>query len=393
MLKSSSRPCQCDQQSTGMGVFTTSASTRQATEQQRDLYLLPPASFPPTITIGDRPPYGTYYDQPLSKVNVTTTTAFGYSYASLFTLTSPATLRQPYYTAANAYVEKSRHWFWNFYKYPVVYSEFGAESPSTLEPLDNPIPAVQVSNSPDKSLLKQEASEAMTTTYPTVWGATRTTTFVTSVTAEPGDVIFLRFPVQTPPPPTEYTTLPAPSDPGAKGYPNGLPILILTQVNGVIFDPQSTTLTTATVVQQLPPGFSTDINDGKLALVSPSYKWSTWTSAERGGVVAAAVLSGLVLITLFVYTCMLRRKKKHGDEEVKHERSHGWIRMLIGGLRASVMNKGSPNPKPRASGAGIVRKGSRRGASRAKAEEEIAMKNAGDIREPGGEGDRESHSP
>lgn len=150
----------------------------------------------------------------------------------------------------------------------------------------------------------------MATAIPTIWGATRITTVFTTATAVAGDVVYLQFPTLSSSPPLEYTTLPLPTDPGVKQFPNGQPILVLTQVDGVIVNPQSQTLSTATIVQAAPPLYPTDTDGGKLALVPPSSHWSDWTHGQRSGVIAAIVLSIVLLIGLCIYASTVRRKRK-----------------------------------------------------------------------------------
>lgn len=315
-----------------------STQANEKNNQERDLGLLP--EIPPiTATLGNRPPYVVYYQQPSSKVNLTTTRPPERSYNSLFTLTAPYTLRQPLYTAANYWVERSRRHWYDFYRYPVVYSAFGAPGPSTLNQLDDPIPAISISDitaQPVNMGSVQAQSEVQTlqevsATYPTIYGAVRTTTFTTTISAEPGDVVYLKFPTATPAPPFEYTTRPAQTDVNSKDYPNGLPILVLTQVDGIVLNSLSTTLTTATIIQAVPPAFTTDPDAEKLELVSPSYKWTTWSSAERGGVIAATVLSTLMIITLIVYLCVLRKRHKRNDEEDKNNagKDKGLVRNVL----------------------------------------------------------------
>ncbi len=163
----------------------------------------------------------------------------------------------------------------------------------------------------------QHSPLEMTTAIPTIWGATRTTTFFTTATAVPGDVVYLQFPTVSSSPVLEYTTLPSPTDPGIKQFPNGQPILVLTQVDGVIVNPQSQTLSTATIVQAPPPLYPTDTDGGKLALVSPSSHWSDWTHGQRSGVIAAIVLSIVLLIGLCIYASTVRRKRKKIEKDME----------------------------------------------------------------------------
>ncbi|KAI9841689.1 MAG: hypothetical protein M1838_003445 [Thelocarpon superellum] len=325
---------------------STSTSTSSSEDDTPEKNLEPyPTLAPPIITVGDRPPYRVFYDQPLSKQNVTTDPSDHASIATLFTLVSPATARQPLFTAVNVYVEAGRTKFWfDFFRYPIVISPFGADAPKTLQQLDNPIPAIEVTRTsmimaPQENIAVDEAVMALST----IWGATRTTTFSTSVTAAPGDTIFLRFPTLTMSSPLEYTTLPAPSNPSSKDYPNGLPVLVLTQVDGVIINPDGTTLTTVIIVQAAPQAATSDVDgDGdKLNLVSPSYGWSTWSSAERGGVTAAAVFAALVVIALLVYLCTLRHRRETPDEERGRERPSEMLRLLSGWIPGGDTRKSS----------------------------------------------------
>lgn len=152
---------------------------------------------------------------------------------------------------------------------------------------------------------------------PIIWGATRTTTFTTSATATPGEVVYFNFPVLTTSQTLEYTILPSPTSPNSKQFPNGQPILVLTQVDGVIINPQGQTLSTATVVQAPPPLFPTLPPGDKLTLVPPSYKWETWTTGEKAGVVVAAVLAFFGLIVALWYVCGLRRKRKKVEKDME----------------------------------------------------------------------------
>lgn len=152
---------------------------------------------------------------------------------------------------------------------------------------------------------------------PTIWGATRTTTFTTIATATPGEVVYFNFPTLTTSLPLEYTTLPSPTAPNAKQFPNGQPILVLTQVDGVIMNPQGQVLSTATVIQAPPPLYPTLPPGGKVNLVQPSYEWSTWSAGERAGVIVAIVLAILGLLAALWYVCGLRRKRKRMEKDME----------------------------------------------------------------------------
>jgi hypothetical protein len=242
-----------------------------------------------------------HYDRPVSKKNITgTNTAVG-------NLRTPLTDRQPLFSAINALFEKQRHNWLDFFRLPIYVSVSGSSEPVSLWQLDNPVSKVV-------ALAMLDGGPA-TTVLPTIWGATRTTTITTVITAAPGDVVFLQFPTQTSPPTLEYTTISqVPDDPNSKIFPNGLPILVLTQLNGVIVDQQNQTLTTVSTVQTAPQPLSFD-PDAKLKLVKPNGGWSHWNSAEKIGVIAAAALAGLLLVGAFA--CILitgRRSQKKGKD-------------------------------------------------------------------------------
>ena len=154
---------------------------------------------------------------------------------------------------------------------------------------------------------------AATSLDPTIWGATQTTTFTTTTTATVGQVVYLTFPTLAAPPSLQYTTFPSPTSPFSKQYPDGLPILVLTQVDGIIVDPSGQVLTTATVVQSPP----TPPSGQKVVLVPGSSTWASWTEGEKGGVIAATVFSVLGLIGVFLYLCHVRRKRKKMERDME----------------------------------------------------------------------------
>ncbi|KAI9876859.1 MAG: hypothetical protein M1830_005446 [Pleopsidium flavum] len=174
---------------------------------------------------------------------------------------------------------------------------------------------------------------------PTIWGATRTTTFTTIATGTPGEVVYFNFPILTASQSLDYTTLPSPTASNSKQFPNGQPILVLTQVNGVIMNPQGQVLSTATVVQAPPPLYPTLPPGGKVNLVEPSYKWSTWSAGERAGVIVAIVLAILGLLAALWYICGLRRKRKRMEKDMEKGPKGGGT----GGKKQKRWTKGQGN--------------------------------------------------
>ena len=288
---------------------------------------------------GTRLPFFNHYDLPTPKYSTTSVFDLAHPFRtpvpSLFSLIAPETARQPLYTVVNVYEQNTRRKFYDFYHYPVVYSEYGAPAASTLTQLDNPLPKVSVSDREVTALLtttEGKAVQAVTPSYPTIYGATRTTTFTTTVTAEVGDVVFLKFPTPTPtgfpllPTPLEWATRKWPGVAASKDYPNGLPVLVLTQVEGVVVNTMfgsgtTTTLITATVVQGVPPAFTTEAEAAKLGRADLAYQWGTWGRGERAGVVVASVLCVVLIGALVGYLMWMRgrRMKKSDDEERKTE--------------------------------------------------------------------------
>ncbi|KAI9815449.1 MAG: hypothetical protein M1827_002583 [Pycnora praestabilis] len=181
----------------------------------------------------------------------------------------------------------------------------------------------------------------MATSYPTPWGATRTTSFTTTATAAPGEVVYFQFPTLASLPPLEYTTLPSPTSPNSKQYPNGQPILVLTQVDGVIVNSRNSAFTTATIIQAVPTPYN-DPNGVKLGLVAPSYEWSSWTSAERGGVIAAIILSILLLVGLSVYTCLIRKKRKRIAKDMEDGPDLAGRKNKVRFALPSILKRGKP---------------------------------------------------
>ncbi|KAH0555890.1 hypothetical protein GP486_006165 [Trichoglossum hirsutum] len=264
-----------------------------------------------------------HYDRPATKRNITATTTRGG-----FALKTPLTDRQPLFTAVNAFFEAQRNHWLDFFKLPVYVSVSWSSEPVSLLQLDNPVSATEVPSTGDARAMKK-LSEEDVTAFPTIWGATTTTTITTIITAVPGDVVYLQFPTQTSSPALQYTTISSvPDDPNSKLFPNGLPILVLTQLNGIVVNPQNQTLTTVSTVQAAPQPLSSDIDGRKVNYSPPSSGWPSWSTAEKGGVVAAAVFAGLLLVVVCAYVCMT-------------EHSRGKVKDTEKGAN------GEENPKPR----------------------------------------------
>ncbi|KAI9864015.1 MAG: hypothetical protein M1813_003331 [Trichoglossum hirsutum] len=253
-----------------------------------------------------------HYDRPATKRNITATgTAIG------FALKTPLTDRQPLFTAVNAFFEAQRNHWLDFFKLPIYVSLSGSSEPVSLLQLDNPVSATEI---PSTDVRAMELSGDATALL-TIWGATSTTTITTIITAVPGDVVYLQFPTQTSPPALQYTTISSiPEDPNSKIYPNGLPILVLTQINGIVVNPQNQTLTTVSTVQAAPQPLLSDIDSKKVNYSLPESGWLSWSPAEKGGVIAAAVLAGLLMICVCAYICTTEHSRGKVKDTEKGEK-------------------------------------------------------------------------
>src|SRR5439155_16061228 len=86
-------------------------------------------------------------------------------------------------------------------------------------------------------------------------------------------------------------------------------------------NPQNQTLTIVSTVQAAPEPFLPGTDAGKVNFVPPDSTWSRWSSAEKGGVIAAAVLAGLLLITVCAYICVTGQSRKKIKDTEKGEKN------------------------------------------------------------------------
>ncbi|KAI9888321.1 MAG: hypothetical protein M1814_000574 [Vezdaea aestivalis] len=318
------------------------------------------------------------------------------------TRSNPFTSRQPLFPQAPAIARLSsgaRSNFYELFRRPNVYLN-GANETITLSQLYAPVKKVSVidsskypnlfnpkigtniakvatglqekgissQGSPAFGIKSAEAFETivadMTITTrdptPTIYGHTQTRTLSTTVVANPGEVLFLSFPQPTTSEPTQYTTLPLPTNTAAKQFPNGQPILFLTQVEGIVFNDQGRAITTATIVQAPPAPYTPDPAGGKVALEDPSYEWKSWSPGEKAGVVIACVVAFVLISSLLIYLCAIRRqrnKKERGHETRRssHERNDNrdvakrslgermrdWLMARNGGVDSNRSTQGS----------------------------------------------------
>ncbi|KAL8965991.1 MAG: hypothetical protein Q9183_003581 [Haloplaca sp. 2 TL-2023] len=156
---------------------------------------------------------------------------------------------------------------------------------------------------------------------------TTTTTLHTTVPASVGQVLHLTIPAADPTERMSYTTPPRPKSPDEKAYPYPLPILVVTQLEAVVSDsgPGGKILSTITTVRGAPG--STDTGASFQMGGEVGNDWKDWTAAERGGVIAGAVVAAGIVVGLLLW-CMLRRRvwEKRGQRKRRRmeERSQTW---------------------------------------------------------------------
>ncbi|CAO1603343.1 hypothetical protein XANCAGTX0491_006931 [Xanthoria calcicola] len=153
---------------------------------------------------------------------------------------------------------------------------------------------------------------------------TTTTTLHTTISATIGAVLHLDFPIPITPIPTSYTTPPTPDSPASKAYPYGLPILVLTELDAVVYDPLgSKVVSTVTTVQAAPGDAPEAVDDsGKMDRDGDSSNaWSDWTEAERAGVMVGMVVAVVITMGMLLWCCRRNRASERGGETKR------WTRM------------------------------------------------------------------
>ncbi|KAL9029785.1 MAG: hypothetical protein Q9180_006987, partial [Flavoplaca navasiana] len=153
---------------------------------------------------------------------------------------------------------------------------------------------------------------------------TTTTTLRTTTSATIGAVIHLTFPTPLTPIVTSYTTPPIPDSPASKVYPYGLPILVLTELDAVVYDPIGKEIvSTVTTVQAAPPGATGGASDGEKVDRDEYLRntWSEWTEAERASVIAGIVVALVFTIGMLLWCCC--RTKAWGKRGGRNRRRSG----------------------------------------------------------------------
>ncbi|KAL8808644.1 MAG: hypothetical protein Q9200_004160 [Gallowayella weberi] len=172
---------------------------------------------------------------------------------------------------------------------------------------------------------------------------TTTTTILYTTTATIGAVLHLTIPTPLTPVPTSYTAIPLPASPDSKAYPDGLPILVLTELDAVVYDTsRNEALTTVTTVQK-PPG-ATDTVEAERDAYSKN-DWGDWTGAERAGVIAGIVVTVVFTTGMLLWCCCRhtawgrRAERKRRRRGVRHREKGSWGSRIKTGLRGGMAER------------------------------------------------------
>ncbi|KAE8454246.1 hypothetical protein EG329_005171 [Mollisiaceae sp. DMI_Dod_QoI] len=152
----------------------------------------------------------------------------------------------------------------------------------------------------------------------TLYGATVTTTITTSYTvSDPNQRTWtLLYPEPPITEPLQYTTLRPPSNPASKWFPTTLPVLVLTDVVGVLFNTNGIPLQTGTLNQEPPsqPTITGTGQGGNLTGTSSSgdqtgacRAWDCWSQSEQVGIIVGPIIGFLVILAILWWGFCLRR--------------------------------------------------------------------------------------
>ena len=153
--------------------------------------------------------------------------------------------------------------------------------------------------------------------YPLPFYTTTTTTVRTTTSATIGEVLHLTIPSPLTSVPTSYTTPPRPASPASKVYPYGLPILILTELAAVVYDPSGKEVVSTVTTMQTAPDATRAAGDARNANQEEYFlrnAWGDWTRTERAGVIAG-VVGGLTLGMLLWCCCRSRAWGRKGERK------------------------------------------------------------------------------
>lgn len=158
---------------------------------------------------------------------------------------------------------------------------------------------------------------------PLLFYTTTTTTLRTTTSATIGAILHLTIPTPLTPIATSYTTPPIPGSPASKAYPYGLPILVLTELDAVVYDPLGKeVVSTVTTVQAAPGGATGAVDDGGKVDRDAYLRnaWSDWTEAERAGVIAGIVVAVVITMGMLLWCCCRSRAWGRRGERKRRKR-------------------------------------------------------------------------
>ncbi|KAI4180606.1 MAG: hypothetical protein L6R41_007132 [Letrouitia leprolyta] len=157
--------------------------------------------------------------------------------------------------------------------------------------------------------------------------STTTTTITTKLYVTVNEVLHLSIPTPTSSVPTPYTTPPIPTSLEGKETPLGLPILVLTELDAILFGRElQHAISTATILQGT-PGAPTPTQ----ALIVPEYHrqgpFRDWSKIEIHGTMASIIISA-IMISMSLLWCAYRRRAwaERGRKNRMRKRGRGWWR-------------------------------------------------------------------
>jgi hypothetical protein len=158
-----------------------------------------------------------------------------------------------------------------------------------------------------------------------VYGGVRIVTISTTITIPNTPATIT---LNWPPPPVlqqmQYTSLASPLGPASRYFPNPIPVLTLTEIDGAVMDTAGALITTATRLRSVPTNvyFASDGTEVPVTDCNSS-QWACWSSGKKGGVVIGSACAALLLVFVVVccYSATRRRGSRIFDEESGLENS------------------------------------------------------------------------
>lgn len=187
------------------------------------------------------------------------------------------------------------------------------------------------------------------------YSATRTTLFTTTITA-PADAksvsIYYPQPEVTQAP--EFVTVTVPRVEAGAESVTVLPVLVLTDVLGVVVSTDGTPLKTGTLVEPA-PAQATGWVDGSMATPDCS-AWKCWTKGQQAGTAVAIVVTALGIWALCVWGfCWRPMKKREKERDVESGNSKKKLRLGFTGWTGWPFREKEKDSGSESSTAGLAR--------------------------------------